>query len=155
MIINVFISNSLIYSKTGTYLILQLTRQNTITVVTSTEHCEEIASLLSKENVLAVDCQGVHLGVYGTLTLLQIGTSRGDVYLFDVHTCKDLLSVIQLKNLFESLTIVKVGYLKIIWELWEQTLHSIHNSKKLRNLQIWNVCLRFYLKMSCYFDLLN
>lgn len=98
----------------GTYLILQLTKQNTITVVTSTEHCEEIASLLSKENVLAVDCQGVHLGVHGTLTLLQIGTSRGDVYLFDVHTCKDLLSVTKLKDLFESVTIVKVGYLKIL-----------------------------------------
>lgn len=98
----------------GTYLILQSTKQNTITVVTSTEHCEEIASLLSKENVLAVDCQGVHLGTKGTLTLLQIGTSKEEVYLFDVHHCDELLSVAELKRVLESEDIVKVGYFDIL-----------------------------------------
>lgn len=94
-----------------------MTKENTITVVTSTEHCAEIAFLLLNENVLAVDCQGVHLGVHGPLTLLQIGTSKGDVYLFDVHTCRDLLSVIQLRTVLESKGIVKVGYLEILWKV--------------------------------------
>lgn len=90
-----------------------MTKENTVAVVTNTKHCAEIATLLLYENVLSVDCQGVHLGVNGALTLLQIGTSKGDVYLFDVHTCNDLLSVIQLRTVLECKGIVKVGFLEI------------------------------------------
>lgn len=74
------------------------------------ERCKEIASRLLKEKVLAVDCQGVHLGAKGTLTLLQIGTSKEEVYLFDVHHCDKLLSVAELKRVLESEDIVKVMY---------------------------------------------
>lgn len=94
-------------------MLLQISKENTIAVVTNTQHCAEIASLLLDENVLSVDCQGVHLGFNGALTLLQIGTSKGDVYLFDVHTCNDLLSVIQLRTVLECKGIVKVGFLEI------------------------------------------
>lgn len=80
-----------------------------LTVVMDTERCKEIASRLLKEKVLAVDCQGVHLGAKGTLTLLQIGTSKEEVYLFDVHHCDKLLSVAELKRVLESEDIVKVG----------------------------------------------
>lgn len=103
-----------------------MTKENTITVVTSTEHCAKIAFLLLNENVLAVDCQGVHLGVHGPLTLLQIGTSKGDVYLFDVHTCSDLLSVIKLRTVLESKGIVKVGYLENSVESFGNKLFSKH-----------------------------
>lgn len=81
-----------------------------LTVVTDTVRCKEIASRLLKEKVLAVDCQGVHLGAKGTLTLLQIGTSKEEVYLFDVHHCDKLLSVDELKRVLESEDIVKVMY---------------------------------------------
>lgn len=83
-------------------------------VVMSIEYCEEIVFFLLKENVLVVDCQGVYFGVYGILIFLQIGIFRGDVYLFDVYICKDFLLVIKLKDLFEFVIIVKVGYLKIL-----------------------------------------
>lgn len=63
------------------------------TLVTSTEQCEKIASLLSQEKILAVDCQGVYRGSHLRLTLLQIGTPKGDVYLFDVQEHEDLLSI--------------------------------------------------------------
>lgn len=49
-----------------------------LTVVKDIVRCEEIASRLLEEKVLAVDCQGVHLGAKGSLTLLQIGTSKED-----------------------------------------------------------------------------
>lgn len=39
---------------------------------------------LGKEPLLAVDSEGVQLGKDGPLTLLQIGTLNGKVYLFDV-----------------------------------------------------------------------
>lgn len=78
------------------------------TLVTSVRQCEEIVSLLSKETALAVDCQGVYHGTHLRLTLLQIGTSKGDVFLFDVHENKDLLSEAPLRFLLESEGIEKV-----------------------------------------------
>lgn len=78
------------------------------TLVTSVRQCEEIVSLLSKETVLAVDCQGVYHGTHLRLTLLQIATSKGDVYLFDVHENSDFLSKAPLRVLLESEGIEKV-----------------------------------------------
>ncbi|KAK3609998.1 hypothetical protein CHS0354_032343 [Potamilus streckersoni] len=48
------------------------------------EACKSVVRKLQQENVIAVDCEGVHLGTKGPLTLIQIGTINGDVYLFDV-----------------------------------------------------------------------
>lgn len=79
-------------------------------LVTDTEKCKDITSLLSQEKILAVDCQGVYRGSHLRLTLLQIGTSRGDVYLFDVQENRDLLSGGPLRNLLESENIEKVMF---------------------------------------------
>lgn len=91
-----------------------MTELQNLTVVTDTVRCKEIASRLLDERVLAVDCQGVHLGTKCTLTLLQIGTSKEEVYLFDVHHCDELLSVAELKRVLESEDNVKVGYFDIL-----------------------------------------
>lgn len=91
-----------------------MTELQNMTVVTDTVRCKEIASRLLEEKVLAVDCQGVHLGANGTLTLLQIGTSKEEVYLFDVQHCDELLSVAELKRVLESGDIVKVGYFDML-----------------------------------------
>lgn len=72
------------------------------TLVTTMEECKEFVTLLSNETILAVDCQGVYHGSHLKLTLLQIGTCNGDVYLFDVQENTDLLSNVQLKKLLES-----------------------------------------------------
>lgn len=77
-------------------------------LVTDTEDCKDIASLLSKEKILAVDCQGVYRGSHLRLTLLQIGTSKGKVYLFDVQVNKNLLLNDGLRHLLESKDIEKV-----------------------------------------------
>ncbi|XP_045175352.1 uncharacterized protein LOC123536318 [Mercenaria mercenaria] len=48
------------------------------------QKCQEVVRILQQETLLAVDCEGVQLGKDGPLTLLQIGTLNGTVYLFDV-----------------------------------------------------------------------
>lgn len=85
-----------------------MTGEGKTTLVTSVRECEEIVSILSKETALAVDCQGVYRASHLRLTLLQIGTFKGDVYLFDVHVNRDLLSKGPLKVLLESKEIEKV-----------------------------------------------
>lgn len=85
-----------------------MTGEGKTTLVTSVRECEEIVSILSKETALAVDCQGVYRASHLRLTLLQIGTFKGDVYLFDVHVNRDLLSKGPLKVLLESKGIEKV-----------------------------------------------
>lgn len=78
-------------------------------LITSIEECERIASLLKDEAILALDCQGVYRGSHLRLTLLQIGTSKGKVYLFDVQKNKNLLND-GLRHLLESKDIEKVMF---------------------------------------------
>lgn len=79
-------------------------------LVKSIEECERIASLLKDEAILALDCQGVYRGSHLRLTLLQIGTSKGKVYLFDVQENKNLLLNDGLRHLLESKDIEKVMF---------------------------------------------
>lgn len=83
-------------------------------LVTSIEECERIASLLKDEAILALDCQGVYRGSHLRLTLLQIGTSKGKVYLFDVQKNKNLLLNDGLRHLLESKDIEKVQCFMIV-----------------------------------------
>ena len=46
--------------------------------------CRRAVTALSREPLIALDSEGVNLGKDGPLTLLQIGTLSGTVYLFDV-----------------------------------------------------------------------
>ncbi|XP_045175062.2 uncharacterized protein LOC123536181 [Mercenaria mercenaria] len=48
------------------------------------QECQAAIRKLSREKVISLDAEGVHLGKDGPLTLLQIGTLDGSVYLFDV-----------------------------------------------------------------------
>ncbi|XP_072181204.1 uncharacterized protein [Diadema setosum] len=58
--------------------------------------------------VVGVDCEGVHLGRYGSLTLLQLATMDGHVYIFDIQKNPDLLRSGQLRQLLEDPKIIKV-----------------------------------------------
>ncbi|XP_056009730.1 piRNA biogenesis protein EXD1-like isoform X1 [Ostrea edulis] len=84
-----------------------MTQPNT-EIIVQTSHCRQVVSTLSRESVLAVDCEGIQLGVDGPLTLVQVGTYTGAVYLFDIHENKKLLTDGRLKSLLESSQIVKV-----------------------------------------------
>ncbi|XP_062573441.1 uncharacterized protein LOC134263350 [Saccostrea cucullata] len=77
-------------------------------VIKDIGRCREVVDILSREEVLAMDCEGISLGAEGPLTLLQIGTYSGQVYLFDILLNQDLLKRGRLRELVESKNIVKV-----------------------------------------------
>ena len=73
-----------------------------------------VTSLL-KEKVIALDAEGIQLGKNGPLTLLQIGTLDGQVYLFDVminekKQDKNFFKDTGLDKVLTSTCIVKVYY---------------------------------------------
>ncbi|KAK0085449.1 hypothetical protein PV325_005224 [Microctonus aethiopoides] len=56
--------------------------------------------------VVSFDCEGINVGTKGQLTLIQIGTMYGNVYIFDLFTSPNLIN--GLRKLLESPTVVKV-----------------------------------------------
>lgn len=58
--------------------------------------------------VISVDCEGINLGAKGQLTLIEVGTTRGEAFIFDVLTCPEIISDGGLKNLLEHEHIIKV-----------------------------------------------
>lgn len=58
--------------------------------------------------VISFDSKGVNLGVKGQLTLIEIGTLRGEAFIFDVQQCPDMLVDGGLKTLLEDDNIIKI-----------------------------------------------
>lgn len=58
--------------------------------------------------VISLDCEGINLGPNGQLSLLQICTMKGEVYIFDILCCPALITKGGLKTLLESEHVVKV-----------------------------------------------
>ncbi|PIK55610.1 putative exosome component 10-like [Apostichopus japonicus] len=88
-----------------------------ILVIEDVESCKrEVARLQrrggeGRQLILAIDCEGVNLGKEGPLTLLQIGTEEGEVFVFDVLATpdpKDMFIHGGLKALLENPNIRKV-----------------------------------------------
>ncbi|XP_014676793.1 PREDICTED: uncharacterized protein LOC106816686 [Priapulus caudatus] len=63
---------------------------------------------LEKEKVLAVDAEGLNLRVECMMTLLQIGTLDGRVFLFDIQANKDLVMKSSLSSILSSQDTVKI-----------------------------------------------
>lgn len=58
--------------------------------------------------VVSLDCEGINLGVKGQLTLIELGTTRGEAFIFDVQTCPQIMTDGGLKMLLESDKVIKV-----------------------------------------------
>lgn len=58
--------------------------------------------------VISVDCEGINLGVKGELTLIEIGTTSGEAFIFDVLACPAIMSDGGLKALLENESVIKV-----------------------------------------------
>lgn len=58
--------------------------------------------------VISVDCEGINLGVKGEITLIEIGTTRGEAFIFDVLTCPEMVTDGGLKALLEHENVIKV-----------------------------------------------
>nr|XP_022901786.1 uncharacterized protein LOC111414625 [Onthophagus taurus] len=57
--------------------------------------------------VVAVDCEGINLGLKGQLTLIQIATMTGFVYVFDLVSCPGMIDY-GLKSLLEHPDVIKI-----------------------------------------------
>lgn len=62
----------------------------------------------SKQTIISVDCEGINLGVRGELTLVEIGTTRGEAFIFDLKACPELVLDGGLKSLLEAEHVIKV-----------------------------------------------
>ncbi|CRL06860.1 CLUMA_CG019615, isoform A [Clunio marinus] len=58
--------------------------------------------------VISFDCKGVNLGLKGQLTLIEIGTLRGEAFIFDIQQCPEMVIDGGLKMLLEDPNVVKV-----------------------------------------------
>lgn len=62
----------------------------------------------SDHQIVSVDCEGINLGVKGEMTLIEIGTTSGEAFIFDVLTCPAIMTDGGLKSLLESEKVIKV-----------------------------------------------
>lgn len=91
--------------------------QNTRVIVNVRDSLAIIRDIMSPKKpspdgqvVVAVDCEGINLGVKGRLTMLQIGTMQGQAYIFDLLAGPDLVRSGGIQTLLESENVIKVIY---------------------------------------------
>ncbi|ESO88765.1 hypothetical protein LOTGIDRAFT_165178 [Lottia gigantea] len=77
-------------------------------IIDKVEECREVVENLFKNEAIYVDSEGVNLGKHGNLTLLQVGTWNGFVYLFDIQAETKMFQEGGLKRLLESDNVQKV-----------------------------------------------
>lgn len=58
--------------------------------------------------VISFDCEVVNVGAKGVLTLLQIGTIRGEAFIFDLKSCPQMATDGGLKTLLEDENVIKI-----------------------------------------------
>lgn len=61
-----------------------------------------------KQVVVSVDCEGINLGVKGELTLIEVGTTKGEAFIFDILTCPEMVTDGGLKKLLEHDNVIKI-----------------------------------------------
>lgn len=86
-----------------------------IKVISTTEESVSVTDALMKRTnesaepiVVAIDCEGINFGANGQLSLIQLGTTRGEAFIFDVQTCPKIVTEGGLKSLLESDRFIKI-----------------------------------------------
>ena len=83
-----------------------------VRIVVNTKECRSVvSSVMEAGTPIGVDAEGVNLGPSGPMTMLQICTYTGQVYIFDLLANRDLMGEGELGKLLQSENIVKVGLL--------------------------------------------
>ncbi|XP_050412143.2 ribonuclease D [Patella vulgata] len=77
-------------------------------IIEDIRKCRRVVETLMKEEIISCDAEGINLGKDGPLTLLQIATTDGHVFLFDIHKEKRMFQDGGLKQLLESNHVRKV-----------------------------------------------
>ncbi|KOB76370.1 Egalitarian [Operophtera brumata] len=83
------------------------------TVIANVRDCAALMEsiMLPKRNsksIVSFDCEGINLGLKGVLTLCQIATMNGEVYILDILACPSMVIEGKIKELLESENVVKV-----------------------------------------------
>ncbi|RZF32426.1 hypothetical protein LSTR_LSTR001890 [Laodelphax striatellus] len=82
---------------------------STRVVVNVKESAQIVDEIMSQgDAIVSFDCEGINLGTKGQLTLFQVGTMRGQAYIFDLITSPLLVTTGGLKKLLEAENVVKV-----------------------------------------------
>lgn len=79
-----------------------------VRIITRTKDCEATVRRLLGLSAVALDAEGVNVGPKGPVTLLQLGTATGEVYIFDVQSTPQLINEGKLREVLESAAVVKV-----------------------------------------------
>lgn len=87
---------------------IQTMSPDKIEVIRDTERCKVLVAKLRREKLVAMAAEGINVGREGPLTLLQLGTCSGYVYIFDILENRDLMLVGRLRQLLEDVDIIKV-----------------------------------------------
>ncbi|XP_055603168.1 uncharacterized protein LOC129751593 [Uranotaenia lowii] len=60
------------------------------------------------QSVLSFDCEGINLGIRGKITLIQLGTTDGEAFIFDITVCPEMVTQGGIKEVLESEKVIKV-----------------------------------------------
>lgn len=83
-------------------------------VISSIKECLFVTDAIMRSSgpgeqiVISFDCEGINLGAKGHLTLIEIGTTRGEAFIFDLLSCPEMVLDGGLKTLLESENVIKV-----------------------------------------------
>lgn len=69
----------------------------------------ELWPFVAGKTIIGFDCEGINLGLKGQLTLMQIATGSGCIYIFDLISCPEMIDA-GLRNLLESHDVIKVSF---------------------------------------------
>lgn len=62
----------------------------------------------NEQIVISLDCKGMNLGINGVITMIEIGTTNGKAFIFDVLTCPNIMTDGGLKTLLENDRVIKI-----------------------------------------------
>lgn len=100
-------SRSYFQSNTWKIQVLQNT-QVINTIKQSLFVCDAIMKSSEETVAISFDSKGVNLGVKGQLTLIEIGTTRGEAFIFDLQQCPQMVIDGGLKTLLEDEKVIKI-----------------------------------------------
>lgn len=83
------------------------------TVIANVRECSSVMDSIinnkrTTKSIVSFDCEGINLGLKGVLTLCQIATMNGEVYILDIMACPGMVVEGKIKELLESENVVKV-----------------------------------------------
>ncbi|XP_050353477.1 egalitarian protein homolog [Nymphalis io] len=83
------------------------------TVIANVRECATLVDSImnvkrTAKSIVSFDCEGINLGLKGVLTLCQIATMNGEVYILDIMACPGMVVEGKIKDLLESEFVVKI-----------------------------------------------